>query len=193
MLVIDATLRPQFYPSVERTDFEAFKPGHAVGFGPQANFAGGARKPPVGRDKKLPAVEKYREAFVSRRDAKSVPCLTRHIDLHTFDHLSLSGDDTIKANVIFECAGAGDVIIINRCKSDEYARGLIGFAGNCHEADRNVNIASGERPVDSKRKAIVSRIGIYLCQCSTGVALNDRLFARFTVARGRKLEIVKPF
>jgi len=63
------------YPSVERPDFEAFKPGHAVGFGPQAYFAGGLREPPVGRDKKLPAVEKYREAFVSRRDAKSVPCL----------------------------------------------------------------------------------------------------------------------
>jgi len=118
---------PQIYPSVERTDFEAFKPGHAVGFGPQANFAGGPRKSPVGRDKKLPAIEKYREAFVSRRDAKSVPCLARHIDLHTSDHLSLSGDDTIKANVIFERAGAGDVIIINRCKSDEYASGLDRF------------------------------------------------------------------
>ena len=80
---------------------------------------------------------------------------------------------TRKANVIFECAGAGDVIIINRCKSDEYASGLIGFAGNCHEADRNVNVASGERPVDSKRKAIVSRIGIYLCQYSAGVVFND--------------------
>src|ERR1700682_862259 len=168
-----ATPRSNIQPSVERPDFEAFKPGHAVGFGPQANFAGRARKSPVGRDKKLPAIEKYREAFVSRRDAKSVPCLARHIDLHTSDHLSLSGDDTIKANVIFECAGAGDVIIIYRCKSDEHASGLIGVAGNCHEADRNENIASGERPIDSKRKAIVSRIGIYLCQYSTGVVLND--------------------
>jgi hypothetical protein len=76
--ILRARLRSQICPSVQRTDFEVFKPGHAVGFGPQANFAGRSRKPPVGRDKKLPAVEKYREALVFRGDAEGVPCLARH-------------------------------------------------------------------------------------------------------------------
>src|ERR1700730_7447546 len=84
-----ACVAPQIDPSVQRTDFEAFEPGHAVGFGPQANAAGRTWKPPVDRDEKLPAIEKYCEALVPRCEAKGVPFLARHIDLHVSDHLSL--------------------------------------------------------------------------------------------------------
>src|SRR3979409_2106321 len=84
---------------IEGRDFEAFEQGHAAGLGPQANLAGRARKPSVGRDKKLPAVEKYREAIFSRRDTKRVPCLPRHIDLHASYQLSSSGGDAIEVHV----------------------------------------------------------------------------------------------
>src|SRR3954453_2576277 len=95
---------------------------------------GGPRKPSVGSDKKLPAVEKYREAVVSRRDTKRVPCLPRHIDLHASDQLSSSGGDAIEVHVIFERVGAYRVIIIRRSKPDDYAGGLFDLAGIGHEA-----------------------------------------------------------
>src|SRR3979409_2138311 len=101
-------------------DFEAFEQGRAAGLGPQANLAGRARKPSVGRDKKLPAVEKYREAVVSRRDAERVPGFPRHIDLHASDQLAPSGGDAVQGDVVLERVGACRVVIVRRPEPDEY-------------------------------------------------------------------------
>src|SRR3977135_889947 len=172
-------------------DFEAFEQGHAVGLRPQADLAGRARKPSVGRDKKLLAVEKYREPVLAGRNTERMPRLARDIDVHTSNHLSPSGGYAVQGDAVLERVGAYGVVVVRRSEPDEQAGRLVGLAGNGQKACRHVDVASGEGPVKGERQAIIIWLGPGPRQSSTGVVINDRPFVRPAVACGATIKIIE--
>src|ERR1700730_14027158 len=132
---------------------------HAVGLRPQADLAGRARKPSVGRDKKLLAVEKYREPVLAGRDTERMPRLARDVDVHASDQLSPSGGDAVQGDAVLERVGAYGVVVVRRSEPAEQAGRLVGLAGNGPKARRHVDVASGEGTVNGERQAIIIWLG----------------------------------
>src|ERR1700730_3920940 len=154
----------------------------AVGLRPQADLAGRARKPSVGRDKKLLVVEKYREPVLAGRDTERMPRLARDVDVHASDQLSPSGGDAVQGDAVLERVGAYGVVVVRRSEPAEQAGRLVGLAGNGPKARRHVDVSSGEGTVNGERQAIIIWLGAGPRQSSTGFVINDRPFARPAVA-----------
>src|SRR5215207_10660347 len=94
------------------------------------------------------AVEADREAIALRSQRQRMPLAACHLGVRAGELLTASADDPVKANVVLQGIGAGDIVVVAINQTYHKAARLVDSSGNRLEAGGHLDIARNGRHVD---------------------------------------------
>src|SRR5882757_1238171 len=110
-------------------DVDPVEPRHAVGLGPQRDFAGTVERA-VGMAEQRLSVERDREAISLGAKGQRVPDAACDLGVGSRKFLAAAADNAKEMDVVLKRVRARDVVIIAIDQSNDHAAGLILLAGD---------------------------------------------------------------
>src|SRR5215471_1385066 len=174
----------------QNIDSDLIKSCDAVGFGPQGDFSCFGKSLVRCREQRL-SIKLDDEFFSLGLQAQRMPFTAADLGVDAINLLSTAFDDAIKTNIVFECVGSNNVVVVAVENTDSYTPCLIDLAGDGFEFQREINVLGDDGIKNCERETIIRSVRARLFNCAAGrgsLITDHNPSANIALSGSRKLE-----
>ena len=111
-----------------------------------------------------------------------MPLTAGNFGIYTINLLSTAFNDAVKTDVVLECIGANNIIVVAVEDADSDAAGLINVSGDRFKFYGNIDVLGDDRVNDCKRETIVRSV---VLDCSIARPAKDCHHSQQSICQDR--------